>query len=254
MESPGSLTFEVQDVPGVCAMARKRGIATLLDNTWATSLFFPALSHGVDLSIVACTKYVSGHADVMLGSVTATEAYWERLSKTARLHGQYVSPDDAFLAARGLRTMGVRLRRHEDSAIKIARWLGDQPQVGEVLHPAFADCPGHQYWKRDFTGSTGLFAFLLKDADERAANRFVECLELFGIGYSWGGFESLAIPVHPARGRAIRREKRAWDPRPAAHRPGGSGRPRRRPRTGAQASRLTGQACPWQSLSSAERV
>jgi len=209
MESPGSLTFEVQDVPGICAMARKRGIVTLLDNTWATPLFFQALAHGVDLSILACTKYVAGHADVMLGSVTATAAAWEKLSKTARLYGQFVSPDDAFLASRGLRTMGVRLRRHEDSAIKIARWLQDQPQVSEVLHPALKDSPGHELWKRDFTGSSGLFSIVLKGAEEAAANRFVESLELFGIGYSWGGYESLALPVHPERTRTVRRDKPA---------------------------------------------
>ena len=205
MESPGSLTFEVQDVPGICALAKTRGITTLLDNTWATSLFFPALSHGVDLSIVACTKYIAGHADVMLGSVTATEPAWDKLSRAARLYGQHVSPDDAFLAARGLRTLGVRLRRHEDSAIKIARWLRDQPQVVDVLHPALKDSPGHALWKRDFTGSSGLFSIVLKDADDAAANRFVESLELFGIGYSWGGFESLALPIHPERLRTVSR-------------------------------------------------
>jgi cystathionine beta-lyase len=199
MESPGSLTFEVQDVPGICAIARQRGIATLLDNTWATPLFFQALAQGVDLSILACTKYVSGHADVMLGSVTATEEHWDKLNRTARLYGQSVSPDDAYLAARGLRTMGVRLRRHEDSAIKIARWLQEQPLVAQVLHPALKSCPGHEYWKRDFTGSSGLFAIVLGQVDEAAAVRFVESLELFGIGYSWGGFESLALPVHPKR-------------------------------------------------------
>ena len=199
MESPGSLTFEVQDVPGICALTRQRGIATLLDNTWATPLFFQALAHEVDLSILACTKYVSGHADVMLGSVTATGEFWEKLNRTARLYGQSVSPDDAYLAARGLRTMGVRLRRHEDSAIKIARWLQDQPLVADVLHPALKSCPGHENWKRDFTGSSGLFAIVLRQVDEAAAVRFVESLELFGIGYSWGGFESLALPVHPKR-------------------------------------------------------
>jgi cystathionine beta-lyase len=199
MESPGSLTFEVQDVPGICAIARQRGIPTLLDNTWATPLFFQALPHGVDLSILACTKYVSGHADVMLGSVTATEEYWDKLNRTARLYGQSVSPDDAYLAARGLRTMGVRLRRHEESAIKIARWLQDRPQVADVLHPALKSCPGHEYWKRDFTGSSGLFAIVLSNVDDAAAVRFVESLELFGIGYSWGGFESLAVPVKPKR-------------------------------------------------------
>ena len=205
MESPGSLTFEVQDVPGICALARDRGITTLLDNTWATPLFFAALSHGVDLSILACTKYVAGHADVMLGSVTAADKHWDKLSKTVRLYGQCVSPDDAYLAARGLRTLGVRLRRHEDSAIKIARWLQDQPAVAEVLHPALKDSPGHALWKRDFTGSSGLFSMILKDADDAAANRFVESLDLFGIGYSWGGFESLALPVRLERARKFPR-------------------------------------------------
>jgi cystathionine beta-lyase len=205
MESPGSLTFEVQDVPGICEVAKARGIATLLDNTWATPLFFQALAHGVDLAILACTKYIAGHADVMLGSVTATDKHWDKLSKTARLYGQCVSPDDAYLAARGLRTLGVRLRRHEDSAIKIARWLQDQLQVGQVLHPALKDSPGHALWKRDFTGSSGLFSIVLKDADDDDANRFVESLDLFGIGYSWGGFESLAIPVHPERLRTVSR-------------------------------------------------
>ncbi len=205
MESPGSLTFEVQDVPGICAMARARGIATLLDNTWATPVFFPALAHGVDLSILACTKYVSGHADLMLGSVSATQDHWEKLNKTAQLYGQYVGPDEAYLAARGLRTMGARLRRHEDSAVKIARWLGDQPHVAQLLHPAFPDCPGHDHWKRDFTGSSGLFAVVLKDIDDAAAVGFVEGLDLFGIGYSWGGFESLALPVHPERVRTVTR-------------------------------------------------
>jgi cystathionine beta-lyase len=199
MESPGSLTFEVQDVPGICALARERGLVTLLDNTWATPLLFPALSHGVDLSILACTKYVAGHADVMLGSVTATAAHWDRLSRTAQLYGQYVSPDDAFLAARGLRTMGVRLKRHEENGLKVARWLAEQPRVATVLHPAFESCPGHQYWQRDFAGSSGLFSIVLEGADRAAAVRFVESLRLFGIGYSWGGFESLAIPVEPRR-------------------------------------------------------
>jgi len=199
MESPGSLTFEVQDVPGICALARRRSLVTLLDNTWATPLLFPALANGVDLSILACTKYVSGHADVMLGSVTATAARWDKLSRTAQLYGQYVSPDDTFLAARGLRTMGVRLARHEENAMKVAAWLADQPQVAAILHPAFDSCPGHQFWRRDFTGSSGLFSIVLQDVERAGAVRLVESLRLFGIGYSWGGFESLAIPVDPKR-------------------------------------------------------
>jgi cystathionine beta-lyase len=195
LESPGSLTFEVQDVPGICAMAKQRGIATLLDNTWATSLFFPAIEKGVDLSIVACTKYISGHSDVMMGSVTAAPEHWDALERTARGFGQYVSPDDAYLVARGLRTLGVRLRQHEANALKVAGWLKDQPQVARVLHPAFEDCPGHEFWQRDFAGASGLFSFALKDAGKAARDRLIDSLELFGIGYSWGGFESLAVPA-----------------------------------------------------------
>ena len=203
MESPGSLTFEVQDVPDICAMAKARGITTLLDNTWATSIFFTAIDKGVDLTIVACTKYISGHSDLMMGAVTAAPSHWERLSRTGRSFGQYVSPDDAYLAARGLRTLGVRLRQHELGAVKVAHWLKDQPQVGRILHPAFAECAGHEYWKRDFTGSSGLFTFALKGGDNDARDRLVESLELFGIGYSWGGFESLAVPAEPEPLRTV---------------------------------------------------
>ena len=195
MESPGSLTFEVQDVPGICAMAKDRGITTLLDNTWATSFFFMAIEKGVDLSIVACTKYISGHSDLMMGAVTAAPSHFERLSRTGRSFGQYVSPDDAYLAARGLRTLGVRLRQHELSAVKVAHWLKEQPQVALLLHPVFAECPGHEYWRRDFSGSSGLFSFALRGGDRAARDRLVDSLELFGIGYSWGGFESLAVPA-----------------------------------------------------------
>ena len=199
LESPGSQTMEVQDVPGICAIARERGIVTLLDNTWATPLFFQAISAGVDVSIIAATKYVGGHADVMLGATTATADYYDRIQRTSWDLGQSVSPDDAWLGSRGIRTMGVRLKQHEESALKIARWLTEQPQVGRMLHPAFGDCPGHEYWKRDFKGSSGLFSFELKGADRPARDAFVERLELFGIGYSWGGYESLAIPTDPVR-------------------------------------------------------
>jgi cystathionine beta-lyase len=199
LESPGSLTFEVQDVPGICAMAHERGLVTLMDNTWATPLLFPAIGHGIDLSILACTKYIAGHSDVMLGSVTAVDARWDSLKRTSALYGQYVSPDDAFLAARGLRTLAVRLRQHEANGLKIARWLDGQPQVARLLHPAFESCPGHEYWKRDFEGSTGLFSFVLKGGDKAARDKLVDSLELFGIGYSWGDYESLAMPVDPYR-------------------------------------------------------
>jgi cystathionine beta-lyase len=195
LESPGSQTMEVQDVPAICAVARERGIVTLLDNTWATPLFFPAIAAGVDVTIIAATKYVGGHADVMLGAATATEQYYRRIQTASWDLGQAVSADDAWLGSRGLRTMAVRLRRHEESALTIARWLKDRPEVGLVLHPALPDCPGHDYWKRDFKGSSGLFSFELKVDRET----FVNALKLFGIGYSWGGYESLVLPVDPYR-------------------------------------------------------
>jgi cysteine-S-conjugate beta-lyase len=199
LESPGSLTMEVQDVPGICAVARERGLVTLLDNTWATPLLFPAIAAGVDVSILAATKYVGGHADVMLGSATATNDYYERLQEISWDLGHSVSPDDAWLGSRGLRTMAVRLKQHEESALRIAEWLKSQPQVGRVLHPALPDCPGHEHWQRDFKGSSGLFSFEIKGVDDTARAAFVDRLELFGIGYSWGGYESLALPIDPYR-------------------------------------------------------
>ncbi len=198
LESPGSLTMEVQDVPAIGAVARERRIVTLLDNTWATPLLFPAISAGVDITMVAGTKYIGGHADVMLGSATATPEHFDHLQQVAWDLGHSVSPDDAWLASRGLRTMAVRLERHQESALKVAEWLKGQPKVGRVLHPALPDCPGHEIWKRDFKGSSGLFSFELKASDaERTA--FVDRLQLFGIGYSWGGYESLALPVDSYR-------------------------------------------------------
>jgi cystathionine beta-lyase len=205
LESPGSLTMEVQDVPAICAAAKARGAATLLDNTWATPLFFPALAAGIDLSILAGTKYVGGHADVMLGSVTATAERYPKLERTSWDLGHSVSPDDAWLCSRGLRTMGVRLRRHEASALRIARWLKEQPQVAAVLHPALPDCPGHALWARDFKGSSGLFSFALKGGGDSGRTRFIEALELFGLGYSWGGYESLVVPADPERIRTATR-------------------------------------------------
>jgi cystathionine beta-lyase len=199
LESPGSLTMEVQDVPGICAVARERRLVTLLDNTWATPLLFPAIAAGVDITILAATKYVGGHADVMLGCATATGDHYEGLQEVSWDLGHSVSPDDAWLGSRGLRTMGVRLKQHEENALKVAHWLKAQPQVGRMLHPAFPDCPGHEFWKRDFKGSSGLFSFELKDVDDKERAAFVDRLELFGIGYSWGGYESLALPVNPQR-------------------------------------------------------
>ena len=209
LESPGSLSFEVQDVPAITAVARARGVTTLLDNTWATPLLFPALGHGIDLSILACTKYVVGHSDVMLGSVTATPAAWPRLRETSFQLGQVASPDDAWLASRGLRTMAVRLAQHGRAALEIAHWLETRPEVAEVLHPALPRCPGHAHFIRDFKGASGLFAFSLSGGTDAARAAFVDTLDLFGIGYSWGGFESLAIPVDPERHRTATRRRSA---------------------------------------------
>jgi cystathionine beta-lyase len=195
LESPGSQTMEVQDVPAICAVAREREVVTLLDNTWATPVLFPAIAAGVDVTILAATKYVGGHADVMLGAATATERYFDRIQATSWDLGHAVSPDDAWLGSRGLRTIGIRLQHHEQNALAVACWLKEQPQVGRVLHPALPDCPGHECWKRDFKGSSGLFSFELKG--DRDA--FVNALQRFGIGYSWGGYESLALPVDPHR-------------------------------------------------------
>jgi cystathionine beta-lyase len=199
LESPGSQTMEVQDVAGICKVARGHGIVTLLDNTWATPLLFPAIAAGVDITILAGTKYVGGHADVMLGTATATEEHYGRLQEIGWDLGQSVSPDDAWLGSRGLRTMAVRLKQHEEGALKVAHWLKSRPEIGRVLHPALPECPGHEFWKRDFKGSSGLFSFELKGVGDAERAAFVDRLELFGIGYSWGGFESLALPVDPYR-------------------------------------------------------
>ncbi len=205
MEAPGSLTFEVQDVPAIVAAAKARGLTTLIDNTWATSLFFQPLALGVDLSIVALTKYVIGHSDGMAGAVTANAATYPALRNTAQRLGQFLSPDDSWLALRGLRTMAVRLKQHQESALEIARWLSDQPEVARVLHPALPSCPGHDAWARDFAGSSGLFSFVLNGGNEAARAALIDGLAHFGIGYSWGGFESLALPVDPVQYRTATR-------------------------------------------------
>ena len=201
LESPGSLTFEVQDIPAICAVAKKRDVVTLLDNTWATSYFHTALDKGIDMTILSCTKYIVGHSDVMMGSVTTHAKYWTRLRQTAQQLGQTVSPDDAYLASRGLRTLSVRMKAHAASALQIAKWLQTQSDVAAVYHPALPECPGHVIWKRDFTGASGLFSFIHK-GDSATAAAFVDALDLFGIGYSWGGFESLALPVQPEKYRS----------------------------------------------------
>lgn len=202
MESPGSLTFEVQDVPAIVAVAKAKGCRTLIDNTWATSLHFQGLAHGVDLVVTAATKYLCGHSDVMLGAVTANAATFPALRRTAQVLGQFVGADDSFLVLRGMRTLHVRMKQHGESALKIAEWLESRPEVARVLHPALPSHPGHALWQRDFTGAGGLFSFVLNGGDDDARAALIDGLDHFGIGYSWGGYESLALPVDPQKYRS----------------------------------------------------
>ncbi len=190
VEAPGSLSFEVQDVPAIAAAAHAKGAVVIMDNTWASPLYFRAFDKGVDLSIQAATKYVGGHSDLMLGTVSANAATWERLKETVHLMGLCVGPDDIYLALRGLRTLGVRLAQHYQSGLQVARWLQQRPEIARVFHPALASCPGHDTWQRDFSGASGLFSIVFKPVAEPAVHAFLNELGLFGIGASWGGFES----------------------------------------------------------------
>ncbi|WP_370032147.1 cystathionine beta-lyase [Qipengyuania mesophila] len=201
LEVPGSLTMEVCDIPALARIAREKGAVSLVDNTWATALGFQALQHGCDISITALTKHVGGHSDVMMGAASAGERWYRRLRLGAQQLGHVVSPDDAALILRGLRTMGVRLDRQSATALAIAEWLDARDDVAHVLAPMLPGTPGHAIWQRDFTGGCGLFSFVLKGRDDAARCRLVDALRLFGIGYSWGGFESLALPfdVEPVR-------------------------------------------------------
>ena len=209
LEAPGSLTFEMQDVPAIAAAARARGVATAIDNTWATPLFFKPLAAGVDISLMAGTKYVVGHSDAMLGTIATTEAHYPRLRRTIQELGYGVGPDDAWLALRGLRTLSVRLARHQETGLALAAWLAKRPEVARVFHPGLPGDPGHALWKRDFRGASGLFGLELQPVSEAAVAAFVDGLELFGLGASWGGFESLVLPTHPEKLRSAV----AWDGR-----------------------------------------
>jgi cystathionine beta-lyase len=208
LEAPGSLTFEMQDVPAIAAAAHAHNLVVMLDNTWATPLYFKALQYGVDISIHAATKYIGGHSDLLMGTAAATEAHYPRLRRGMQDLGCYVSPDDCYLALRGLRTLSVRLERHQANALKLATWLRQRPEVERVLYPALPDDPGHALWRRDFLGASGLFGLLLKPCSEKAWHALVEGLELFGLGASWGGYESLIMPNRPERYRTATR----WDP------------------------------------------
>ena len=202
MESPGSLTMEMQDMGRVAELARKRGVLTACDNTWGAGLLYKPLQHGIDLSIQALTKYVGGHSDVFMGSAAARDPALVRKLNDGVLHlGWAVSPDDAYLMLRGLRTLPARLARQGESGLVVADWLGAQPEVAALYHPALPGSPDHALWKRDFTGTASLFTFALQPAPERAVNAFLDALKLFGLGFSWGGFESLAISVDPQLGQ-----------------------------------------------------
>jgi cystathionine beta-lyase len=203
LEAPGSLTMEVQDVPALAAIARRRGLISVIDNTWASSLGFPALERGVDISVMSLTKHVGGHSDLMMGSASAGAELYAKLRRTAQALGQVVSPDDAALALRGLRTLGIRLKQETSSALEICKWLESRLEVAKILCPMLPDSPGHDIWKRDFTGGCGLFSFVLKGGDADSRARFIDALQLFGIGYSWGGYESLVVPVDPEPIRAV---------------------------------------------------
>lgn len=191
LESPGSLTMEVQDIPAICAVARASQIITVLDNTWASPILCQPFELGVDISIQAATKYIIGHSDVMLGTASATEQHWPQLREHSYLMGYCASADDVYAASRGLRTLGVRLKQHEQNALQVAQWLAQRPEVETVRHPAFADHPGHQQFKRDFSGSNGLFSFVLKQGSQQQVAAFIEGMQHFKMGFSWGGYESL---------------------------------------------------------------
>jgi len=195
VESPGSLTFEVQDVPAIAEVAHRHGAIVIMDNTWGTPLHFRAFEHGVDVSVQAATKYVGGHSDLVLGTAAATERAWPALMQATYGLGQCAAPDDVYLAQRGLRTMHIRLKRHWETGLALAEWLGKQPEVARILHPALPGDSGHALWKRDFRGACGLFGVVLKPIGRPALEAFFDGFRLFGIGASWGGYESLVIPV-----------------------------------------------------------
>jgi cystathionine beta-lyase len=208
LEAPGSLTMEVCDVLALAGIARQHGAFSVFDNTWAGPTGFASLRHGVDVVLMALTKHVGGHSDLMMGSASAGAELYQRLRMRAQNLGHIVSPDDAALALRGLRTLGLRLERETASTLKIAAWLAERPEVERVLCPMLPGAAGHEMWKRDFTGGCGLFSFVLKGGDAARRNRFIDALTLFGIGFSWGGFESLVVPVDPGAIRSVM----AWPP------------------------------------------
>ena len=203
-ESPGSVTMEVQDIPTLARIAHEHDVIVMLDNTWAAGVNFSPFDFGVDISIQAATKYIVGHSDVMLGTAVANEKCWDQLREQSYLMGQCVSPDDAYLGLRGIRTLDVRLRQHAESSLKIAKWLETRPEVDHVRHPALESCPGHEFFKRDFTGGNGLFSFILKNSNPQATTALLDGMTHFSMGYSWGGFESLILANEPNSFNSLR--------------------------------------------------
>ena len=207
-EAPGSLSFEMQDIPAIAEVAHRRGIAVLADTTWGTPYFFRSFEKGVDVSIHAATKYIAGHSDVVMGLIVTNERHWLTVRRTVADYGFAVSPDDCYLALRGFRTIGVRMKQQMENADKVARWLQAQKQVRRVIYPALESDPGHALWRRDFSGAASLFSFVMQPATEAQVAAFINALEVFGIGSSWGGFESLAIVARVERYRTVTK----WDP------------------------------------------
>jgi cysteine-S-conjugate beta-lyase len=203
-ESPGSHTFEMQDIPAIAKAAHARGAAVIHDNAWATGVFYRSFDHGADIVVQPCTKYPAGHSDVIIGAVVTNEAYWPRVRDVSRDYGQMASPDDIFLALRGVRTLEARLKQHEKSGLQVARWLQQHAAVASVLHPGLESDPGHAIWKRDYLGCSGLFGVELEPCTDRQLAAFVDSLELFALGYSWGGFDSLVVPQNIEKSRSVR--------------------------------------------------
>ena len=202
-ESPGSYTFEIQDIPAITEVARQNDIKVMMDNTWAAGYYFKPFEHGVDISIQATTKYQAGHADLVLGHIIANnEKDWRKLKVNTSTLGQAVSPDVCYLGLRGLRTLSVRLEQHQETALTLAKWLSERPEVDTILHPAFPSCPGHEIWQRDFTGASGLFSVILKDFSDTQVSAMLDDMDYFAMGYSWGGFESLIVASDPAKIRS----------------------------------------------------
>jgi cystathionine beta-lyase len=207
VETPGSLTFEMQDIRAISDAAHERDCVVIIDDTWSSGVFFQPFEHGCDISVIAATKYIVGHSDAMMGIITTTDKLWNQVRQSASVLGANSGPDDVYLALRGLRTIGVRMRQHNQTALKIARWLQSRPEVDRVLYPALPEDPGHEIWKRDFTGASGLFGVVLKPCTEDAIAAMLDGLKLYGMGASWGGFESLILLTNPAAIRTVDAQK-----------------------------------------------